>query len=187
MAKPKLGKRDKNKSKGLWLKGQGVQLMPLLGKRREAAEYSSHTLLRWSVHTGDQTTPDAGVQDTRTQTKIPCSHREGLILAHSSQRSTRKQEVSMCSSAQAGGTTSCKPSAENRGCLGMQDCKDNSTHKSRVSEWLCKPAACSWCKVKNGMREAGGWNLTSQGIMRKVSNKPSHGEMCLKKHESCWE
>lgn len=39
--------------------------------------------------------------------------------------------------------------AENRGWAGMQDCKDNRTHKSRVSEWLFKPpAACSWCKVQ---------------------------------------
>lgn len=68
----------------------------------------------------------------------------------------------------------------------MQDCKDNSTHKSRVSEWPCKPpAACSWCKVKNGVGEARGWNLTSQEIMRRVPSKPSHGEIWLKKHESC--
>lgn len=70
--------------------------------------------------------------------------------------------------------------------VGIRGCKDNSTHKSRVSEWLCQPpAAGSWCKVKNGVGEARGWNLTNQGIMRKVPNKPSHGEIRLKKHESC--
>lgn len=69
----------------------------------------------------------------------------------------------------------------------MQDCKDNSTQKSRVSEWFCKPAACSWCKVKNGVGEARGWNLTSQGKMRKIPNKPSHREIWLKKDEWHWE
>lgn len=167
--------------------------MPLLRKRREAAGYSSRALLRWSTCTWEQTTPDAGVHITLTQTKIPCSRREGLIPAHSTQRSTREPEVSMCSSAQAGGTTSCKPSAlcrhfpcRKRAVVVMQDCKDNSTHKSRVFEWPCKPpAACSWCKVKNGVGEARGWNLTRQEIMRRVPSKPSHGEIWLKKHESC--
>ena len=47
----------------------------------------------------------------------------------------------------------------------MQNCKDNSAQKSRVSEWLWKPSAArSWYKVKNG-----GGNLTSQGIIKKKS------------------